>query len=487
MKRRTTRLAPSSCLQQQGFKDALLRLSMALMLLMLTTATARAQNPATIGSIQYNSTLGAYEINCTDNLNDLAVYVNGSGSYSTGVKVTIAHDCSGLLFKQTANITYSHTTDWDDATSTENNYTAIGYYDGSNYYDFKGHFDGRGHTVSGIRIYKSGSDATDAFQGIFGYSDGATIQNITLADTRITGYQAIGGIVGYNKSGGTVSDCHVTADVTIHAVQSNAANHGGIVGYNIGTVSYCTSAATLTNTNGGSGYGGIVGCNDGTLSNNLAIGAVVPSASWSCYGAICGDNDKGTLRHNYYYHCTAMGCHNANVTTNNGAVPGIILYDKSSKTDINSYILTEVGNEEVFRVFLSGRTLYKDGNWNTLCLPFAVSTTSGPLSGDNVKAMVLDGDDSGLSGTTLTLNFDDAPEPIPAGTPFIIKWDNTSVNLTENDLMFTGVTIDDTKRDVTFTGGTFMGNYAPLEITDANRDDIVVLAHNQQSIYQRFP
>ena len=76
-----------------------------------------------------------------------------------------AHNCSGLTFKMTANITYTHTTDWDDAESTENNYTAIGRYgDLDTDLDFNGHFDGQGHTVSGIRIYKSGNDInTDSF------------------------------------------------------------------------------------------------------------------------------------------------------------------------------------------------------------------------------------------------------------------------------------------------------------------------------------
>jgi len=121
------------------------------------------------------------------------------------------------------------------------------------------------------------------------------------------------------------------------------------------------------------------------------------------------------------------------------------------------------------------RTLYKDGYWNTLCLPFDVSTTSGPLAGDNVVAKVLNASSELVNGT-LTLNFSDAPATISAGTPFIIKWNNTGENLTENDLVFTGVTIDKTNRDVAFSGGTFMGNYKPLEITDANRNDIVVLA-----------
>ena len=43
MNRRTTRLAPPSCLRQQGFRDVWQRLSMVLMLVMLTTVTAWAQ------------------------------------------------------------------------------------------------------------------------------------------------------------------------------------------------------------------------------------------------------------------------------------------------------------------------------------------------------------------------------------------------------------------------------------------------------------
>ena len=423
-----------------------------------------------------------YVIEYPSQLDLLATNVNGGNDYVN------------TYFVLGADITYTHKADNEEGADTENNYTAIGYYDGSNYYDFKGHFDGQGHTVSGIRIYKSGSDATDAFQGIFGYTDGATIQNITLADTRITGYQAIGGIVGYNKSGGTVSDCHVTADVTIHAVQSNAANHGGIVGDNKGTVTYCTSATTLTTTSGGSGYGGIAGVNDGTLSNNLAIGAVVPEALWSYYGAICGGN-YNTLRHNYYYHCTVAGavnttgkgCKNANVNTNNGAVPGIVLYDNSSKTDINSYILTTVGNEEVSCVFLSGRTLYKDGNWNTLCLPFDVTVGSGQLT--DATAMTMNASESGFDASTgvLTLNFDNVTSgnTIAAGTPFIVKWTGTDLP----NPVFNGVTIDNSaealaRKTVTSTDSkvSFLGIYSSTNIYSADHDNLFLgIGKNNQN------
>jgi uncharacterized repeat protein (TIGR02543 family) len=76
----------------------------------------------------------------------------------------------------------------------------------------------------------------------------------------------------------------------------------------------------------------------------------------------------------------------------------------------------------LYNVILSGRTLYKDGDWNTLCLPFALSAeqiAASPLAGATI--MELDGTSSDLTNGTLTLNFNDAKE-IEAGRPYIVKW-----------------------------------------------------------------
>lgn len=117
---------------------------------------------------------------------------------------------------------------------------------------------------------------------------------------------------------------------------------------------------------------------------------------------------------------------------------------------------------QTLAVALSGRTLYKDGSWNTLCLPFDISTASGTLSGDNVQAMTLNTTTSSLTDGTLTLNFD-AATTIPAGTPFIIKWDNTGVNITNP--VFMGVTVSNATNDATVEGVlTFTGTYAPVSI-----------------------
>ena len=145
--------------------------------------------------------------------------------------------------------------------------------------------------------------------------------------------------------------------------------------------------------------------------------------------------------------------------------PYIILADnKDNSSALTTYLATH--NGQMSEVTLM-RTLYKDGSWNTLCLPFTVSTTTGPLSGDGVQAMTLNGKDSGLSGTTLTLNFDAAPATIAAGTPFIIKWNDTGVNIVNP--VFESVTVSSTPINVSFTGGSFKGTYDKLEYPTENK------------------
>ena len=316
-----------------------------------TAQTAWAQNPATIGSISYNSTLGAYEIASADNLHDLAVYVNGSGTYSDNTtKNNTVHDCTGLTFKMTGNIELPHTTAWNDPYSTEDTYTPIG----RGAKAFKGTFDGCGYTISGIRIYRTGqnNEVVD-FLGLFGQIKG-TVQNVTVSDARITGRQIIGGISGDNWQG-TISNCTVTNTVCIHSRQNNAHTHGGIVGRNYSDtkdaiVSGCTSSVQFTMTDYLTGIGkqgGIVGWNrrcssghDSVISNCLVLGATIMTNydDYAKSGAIIGEiidsgdlsnaptNNIGTLTNNYYSNCTVSN-YTSSASTNIGAgntsgVPG---------------------------------------------------------------------------------------------------------------------------------------------------------------------
>ena len=181
-----------------------------------------------------NSSSDPYLIKTPADLNLLAMRVNSGTSYS------------GKYFQLANDITYTHKADNEEGAGTENNYTAIGGRYSDNNKDFCGHFDGNHQTISGIRIYKGGSSSTDDYQGLFGIiGSGAEVNNIILADTRITGYVNVGGIVGKNDAG-SVENCHVLSDVTIYAVYSGSYYHGGIVGGNGGSVNGCTSAASIS-------------------------------------------------------------------------------------------------------------------------------------------------------------------------------------------------------------------------------------------------
>lgn len=75
---------------------------------------------------------------------------------------------------------------------------------------------------------------------------------------------------------------------------------------------------------------------------------------------------------------------------------------------------------------LLGRTLYKDGNWNTLCLPFDIDDISTtPLANAKIKAL----ESSAFESGTLTLNFsEDDLTSIDAGTPYIAKWEIVKIS-----------------------------------------------------------
>ena len=234
----------------------------------------------------------AYVITTPEGLNHLATLVNGGNGFS------------GTFFKLGADIAYSCTSQWNDAESTESNYTPIGNYNSSRC-PFRGTFDGCGHSVSGIRI-----NASNDYKGLFGYIYGGTVRNVTLSDSRITGCQDVGGIVGENYHG-TVENCHATATVAIYSRTNGTPPnyHGGIVGYNDGTnanatVVGCTSAATVSGTE--NNYGGVVGWNyNATVSRCLALGAVVTAGSSS--DPVVGGSNNNNVTDCRYRRCTVGG------------------------------------------------------------------------------------------------------------------------------------------------------------------------------------
>jgi hypothetical protein len=148
---------------------------------------------------------------------------------------------------------------------------------------------------------------------------------------------------------------------------------------------------------------------------------------------------------------------------------------------------------KVANVTLSGRTLWKDGDWNTLVLPFNVVdgdanddvTFSGtPLAGAEARSLT----SASVSGTTLNLTFSNPVTELVAGTPYIIKWAKDTEHPTIVSPEFTAEAIDATDRSydsndkpdiATDTRVRFIGTYDPKTFTDEDKNILFLGTGNQ--------
>lgn len=432
------------------------------------------------GTNDGKSEANAFEISDATGLNYLSSHVN-SGA-----------DFSGYYFKLTENITYTHTTDWDNASSYENTF-GFGPIGVNPSYPFSGTFDGQNNIISGIRIYKNDNSGTDDNIGLFGYVNDGTIKNVILSDARITARDNVGGIVGYMTGSSTVQNCNITNTVAIHSAVDGADYHGGIVGNLFGgTVTNCTSAVTFTLAGSGSYYGGIAGYQQtaypSSLTNCLALGVTIPSDA-GFKGAIAGAHGSGTIENNYYSACSlvgltpTIGTSSGDITDNDGAVPALRHNaDNTKAISLLNDIHENYGN---YNISIAERTLYKDNYWNTLCLPFSLTSFTGtPLAGAIVKELDTSGTYSdhktGVDGSTLYLNFKEATS-IVAGKPYFVKYTSGS-NIVEP--VFSGIRVTNTtptgitSKD---TNVTFIGRYTNLAYAAA--DPSVLLMGEQSKLY----
>ena len=129
---------------------------------------------------------------------------------------------------------------------------------------FSGTFDGKNHTISNLKT-------SGQYSGLFGYVDGATIQNLTVNVTNNAGATSAGGLVGAVNGTTTIRNC------TVNGTISGTHQVGGFVGFAQGvyqdntlvlpcnlTIEGCINNATVTTTsqasdNNRTSAGGFVG------------------------------------------------------------------------------------------------------------------------------------------------------------------------------------------------------------------------------------
>ena len=147
---------------------------------------------------------------------------------------------------------------------------------------FTGTFDGQGYEIRDLFINRPDENDTGLFGSI---SKGGSIENIGLVNVDVTGWWAVGGLVGVNW--GTVSNSYVSSSVT------GSFSVGGLAGLNLGTVSNSYATGSVT---GDDNIGGLVGWNEGNVRNSYSTGNVTGNAS---VGGLMGVN-FGTVNNSFW-------------------------------------------------------------------------------------------------------------------------------------------------------------------------------------------
>ena len=160
-------------------------------------------------------------------------------------------------------------------------------------------------------------------------------------------------------------------------------------------------------------------------------------------------------------------------------------------------VLIESWNSKTTNVTLKDRTLYKDGSWNTLCLPFSLSEiqlAASPLANADIRTLST----ASFSNGELTLNFTEKNNvtSISAGTPYIIKWtkanDYEQADVQTRDIInpvFSGVEINKTINDIKLDLGngrsvSFKGAYTPISFDQTNHS-ILFLGDNNKLYFPK--
>ena len=195
--------------------------------------------------------------------------------------------------------------------------------------------------------------------------------------------------------------------------------------------------------------------------------------------------------------------------TGTGNTPAMIIVDDIVLTYLQSTLqlannadnsiaiaTAEANSDRTYNVTLQGRTLYKDGDWNTLCLPFDLNDgdaneSDGGADGNALTGTLLagctlmeldtdgyyDSKQTGFEPETSTLYLFFKPAyAITAGKPYIIKWENGDALVNP---VFTDVTINGTEINIETTDVDFKGSFSPVPFTADDKTVLFLGAENK--------
>jgi hypothetical protein len=201
------------------------------------------------------------------------------------------------------------------------------------------------------------------------------------------------------------------------AASSNGYGAGIGGGFRIGCGDIVIGGGTVTATGGsdaaGIGCGSDASCGDITVCDGVTL-VIATKGDGNGSQAPIGRSSSGSCG------TVTVGSALSDVTSDDGKTrtlsPPLTLADDADNTEI----LRGKDGRTYRTVVLSGRTLYRDGRWNTLCLPFSIDDFTGsPLEGATAMAL----GSAALNGGLLALDFTNATS-IAAGRPYLVRWDD---------------------------------------------------------------
>jgi hypothetical protein len=144
---------------------------------------------------------------------------------------------------------------------------------------------GQGYEIRDLFISRPNEEGV----GLFGSVGLAVIKSLGVTDADVTGHRYVGSLVGYAPEHSAVSNSYSTGTISGDCV-------GGLMGYNVGTVSNSYFSGNVT---GDQYVGGLLGENTGTVSNCYSTGSVTGDGY---VGGLVGMNfeSRGTVRNSFW-------------------------------------------------------------------------------------------------------------------------------------------------------------------------------------------
>ena len=418
---------------------------------------------------------------------------------------------------------------------------------------FESTFDGNGHKLT-FNLQTSDAD----YCAPFSYTRGAEIENLIIDGTIQSSGHYAGGIIGHAEGTFTVLNCVVRTNIESTG-SGQAVYDGGFIGGVYGESSVniigCVFEGSITSSSN-THFGGFVGKTEGasedananvTISNSLfdPRAVSVTSTTGSYTFVIAGSHSSVSIgAEAYAFYTKLLGAqnHGGTLVTASAYIPtgsptnsygmvdiytGGLLYNGVFYSTDHEGFYDDMDNMPLVNYYLNrgtvnakfnGRKLYKDGAWNTLCLPFnmtaeqlsAAKTTVGhPLYGATVREMDVTGwyntsnERSDAKDATfcyqtalkeapdddekylLYLYFQNANN-IEAGKPYLVKWskpdgyDTNPSNFDISNPVFENVTIKASLSTIESDDGSvlFVPVFSPIVLEKGNWQNLYVGANN---------